>query len=60
MRVAEERHLAEVAADVGPADADAVDPHQGLARAWRGRLRLLDRAKFFGCFEAEGVHTVRD
>src|SRR5829696_128175 len=37
-RVAVERHLAEVTADVGPADADAVDAHQRLAGAWGVRL----------------------
>ncbi len=30
-RIAEERHLAEIAADVGAADADTVDAHQRLA-----------------------------
>ena len=36
-RIAEERHLAEVAADVGAADADAMDAHQGI-RAGTGLL----------------------
>ena len=35
-RIAEEGHLAEVAADVGPADADPVDAHQRLARPGLG------------------------
>ena len=37
-RVAEERHLAQIATNISPADADLVDAHQGLAR---GRLRRL-------------------
>ena len=39
-RIAVERHLAEIAADVGAADADAVDAHQRLAGA--GLRRLVD------------------
>ena len=56
-RVAEERHLAEVAADVGAADADAVDADQGLAGAGSGRLGDGDGAKPAGLFELDGVHA---
>ena len=53
-RVAEERHLAEIAADVGAADADAMHANQRLARARaRGVLnRPIEVAGFFktNCF----------
>ena len=39
-RIAEERHLAQVAAVIGAADAHAMRPHQGLPRS--GRLRFGD------------------
>ena len=39
-RIAVERHLAEIAADVGAANADAVDAHQRFAGA--GFFRLVD------------------
>src|SRR4051812_47187884 len=56
-RVAVERHLAEVAADVGPADADPVDPDQGFARPRVGRLGNGDGAEPAGLFELNGVHA---
>ena len=42
-RVAKQRHLALVGADVGAAHADAVDAHQGLAAAGRGGAGSLRR-----------------
>ena len=55
-RVAVERHLAEVAADVGAADADAVDADEGLAGAGGGRLGDGDGAEPAGLFELDGLH----
>src|SRR5436190_17745296 len=40
-RILEERHLAEVAADIRAADADAMHADQGFAGARRGRKRRL-------------------
>ena len=55
-RVAEEGHLAEVAADVGAADADAVDPDQDLAGA--RPFGFLDRNlfKLAGLFQEDRFH----
>ena len=50
-RVAEERHLAEVAADVGAADADLMDAHQRLAGAGRGGAGDVELLPDFGGFE---------
>ena len=44
-RVAEERHLAEVAAVVGAAHADAVDAHERLACPWPHRLVSVGEAQ---------------
>jgi hypothetical protein len=54
--VAEERHLAQVAADVGAADADPVDAHQRLARpGLPGRVRF-DALEVLGRFQQQGFH----
>src|SRR6266446_3022916 len=55
-RVGEERHLAEVAAQVGAADADAVDAHQRVAGAGFGRLGEVDALPLFRRFELQGFH----
>ena len=55
-RVAEERHLAEVAADVGAADADAMDADQRLARPRRGRLGRFNQFECLRRCELQGVH----
>src|SRR5207249_175107 len=59
-RVAEERHLAEVAADVGAADADAVDADQRLAGAGAIRAVDVDALEVLGGFEEEGFHRSID
>src|SRR2546421_11902522 len=56
-RVTVEGHLAQIPADVGAADADAVDADDGLARSRRGRLGDGDRAEPARLFELDGVHA---
>lgn len=55
-RVRHKRHLAEVSADVGAADADAMDADEGFAGAGRWRLGEVDGSEGFGGFEEESVH----
>src|SRR5262249_14354737 len=55
-RVAEEGHLAQVAADVGAADADAVDAHQRLARPRRRGPVDLDAAPPVRGIQGQGLH----
>ena len=55
-RVAEEGHLAEVAAEVRPADADPVDAHQGLAGSGRGGLGGVDEGEVLGGLQEQGFH----
>ena len=50
-RVAEERHLAEVAADVGAANADAMDAHHCLAGAGFFRAGDLDALPLLRCLQ---------
>ena len=52
-----ERHLAQVAADIGPADTDTVDPHERLAGARRRRFRDLNEFKFARLFELYRLHN---
>jgi hypothetical protein len=47
-RVRHERHLAEVGADIGAADADAMDANKGVAGAGSGGLGQLNFLKGFG------------
>ena len=54
-RVAEEGHLAEIPANIGPADSDPMNADQGLAGAGTGRLRNGDRAEAAGLFESTWV-----
>ena len=55
-RIAVEGHLAEIAADVGAADADAMDPDQDVAGA--GPFGLVDRdlLKLTGLFQEDRFH----
>jgi hypothetical protein len=55
-RIAEEGHLAEVAAVVGAANADAMDPHHRLSGAGFGWLGHIDLAKLLRFFELNGFH----
>ena len=55
-RVAEERHLAEVAAVVGAADADGMHADDGRAGAGCRRLRGVDEPEGLGVFEEQGLH----
>src|SRR5208282_2937623 len=57
-RVAVKGHLAEIAADVGAADADAVDAHQGIARFGPVGLRDADLPKRAWLFEEDGLHAL--
>ena len=54
--VGKERHFAEEAAVVRPADADAVVAHQRLARRGRGGLREFEGAEFLRGVERDGFH----
>src|SRR5262249_17909898 len=56
-RVAEERHLAEVAGEVGAADADAPDADDRLARPRARRLGHIDDAELLRLGELNGFHT---
>ena len=49
--IAEERHLAEIAADVGSANADPMDAHQSLAGAGLGRLWNVETVSILWGFE---------
>ena len=55
-RVAEERHLAEVAAEVGAADADALHADERLAGAGLRRLGDFDLSPRLWLLELEGFH----
>jgi hypothetical protein len=54
--VAEERHLAEVAAVVGATDANLTHPEQGLAGTRRGGFGNVEEPEGLGAFELEGAH----
>ena len=56
--VTEKRHLAEVAAVVGTADAHGVDANHRLAGTGRWRLRNIDKPKRLRAFEQQGLHGV--
>src|SRR5205085_2596520 len=55
-RIAEERHLAQVAADVGAADADAMDANQGLSGAGTVGLGYADLLEQTGSFQLDRFH----
>ena len=57
-RVGVERHLAEVAAVVGAADADAVDADDRFAGGGRGRLRDVDPRELLRLVETDGLHRI--
>src|SRR5207302_8886540 len=57
-RVTEERHLAEVTAEVRATNADAVNAHQRLARAGLVRLGNFNRAERQRFFELDGFHEI--
>jgi hypothetical protein len=57
-RLAEEGHLAEVAAEVGAADADAMDADDRVAGAGTRRLRHIDAAKLLRLLELDGFHEI--
>ena len=57
-RVGVERHLTEIAAVVGAADADAVDAHDRLAGRGRGRFRDVDARELTGLVETDGLHRL--
>src|SRR5262249_22319168 len=55
-RVAEERHLAEVAVKVGPADADAEDTDHGVAGTGGRWFGDVDHTEGFRFFKLDGAH----
>jgi hypothetical protein len=57
-RIAEERHLAQKAAEIGSANADAMYAHQGFARTGRWRLGNFDHAEAVRLFQLNGSHGV--
>ena len=57
-RVTEERHLAEVAADVRTADPDPVDAHERLTRAGSARCVGLNPAKVLRRLKKERFHSL--
>src|SRR5205085_9154230 len=59
-RVRHERHLAEVGADIRPANANAMNSHQRFTRAGRWRLGKLRLSKCFWRFELKSVHRKRN
>lgn len=57
--VTEERHLPEIASDVGAANPHAVHPHQCLTGAWwawRGNIDVTERS---GAFQLQRLHGFR-
>ena len=56
-RVAVERHLAQVAGNVRPADPDAVDADDGVAEAGTGWFSQLELGELAGLFEDDGFHA---
>jgi hypothetical protein len=56
-RVGEERHLAEVARHVRPADADAVDADQRLTGAGGCRFRHVDDGEPLGGLQLDRFHA---
>ena len=57
-RITEERHLAEVAAVVGAADADGMHADHSLAGPRLGRLGNIDEPERLRLFELQGLHGV--
>ena len=55
-RVLDERHLAQIAADVRAADAHRVDLHQRFVRAGGCGFGLFDEGKLAGSIERERFH----
>src|SRR6185437_6491192 len=55
-RVAIERHFAEIAGVIRPADADAVDANDGVPGARARRLRNIDETKLLWLLELNGTH----
>jgi hypothetical protein len=55
-RVRDERHFTEVSANIGSANADAMDADQRFARLRLGRLRHFDQCERLGKCELQGVH----
>src|SRR5262249_24429055 len=56
-RVAIEGHFAQVATDVGPADADAVDADEGFAGPWPRGFWNGDGSEATWLFQLNGVHA---
>ena len=57
-RVAEEGHLAQVAAEVSAADADSVHANDCLAGERRRGLRDLDTPEILGLFQQQRLHWI--
>ena len=57
-RVGKERHLSEVAREIGPADAHAMSADEGLARARSGWLGKLDDVDFLRLGELDRFHRI--
>ena len=55
-RIAEERHFAEVAGEIGAADADAMDADDRFAGSGRRRLGDVDYAETLRLLELDGFH----
>src|SRR5438067_277466 len=50
-RIAEEGHLAEIAADIGAANADPMHAHERLPRPWFLRPGNVDALEILRCFK---------
>src|SRR5947208_562298 len=57
-RIAEERHLAEIAGDVRAANSYAMDAQQRFARPGLRHVRDVDAAKLFWLFKLDGFHLL--
>ena len=54
-RIRDKRHLAEIGADIGAADAHAMHADQRLARTGRRGIGQLDRCELLAAIEGEGL-----
>ena len=54
--IAEEWHLAEVAADISSADTHSVSSHQCLTRPWLTRIGNVDMNQLSGFLKLNGLH----
>src|SRR5689334_7000871 len=55
-RIGYKRHLAQISAYIGAANANAMDTHESFARAGRSRLRKIDASEGFWRLQLERVH----